>query len=807
MGPFGHALTYVKGTNNNIASLTTPGNEVISYTYDTNNNLTRVDYPDLTAKIYHYENTSFPHLLTGISYVDGAGVTTRLSTYGYDTSTGNAILTQHAQTDNGAPQEKTTLSYDSDTQTTLTDAVGTREVMQFQTNLGVKNLVQDQLYDSNGTPVSAPLQQTFDANNNLTCRKDEAGHVTTYSYNATNQKTGLTEGLTGDCINPQATTATRTMSYQYLSPTLDLPTQITSPSVAAGQMKTTTIQYTDASHPNLPTVITQSGFTPTGDSVSRTVSLGYDTASGQVNLVNGPRSPSDPGMNGQDDVTTIEYYDCTIGAECGQLKKLTNALGHITTYNSYDANGRLLQMTNPNGLRTSYTYDPRGRVTTVIQTPAGVPIVCNPGPASATACWQYSYTPWGDIRTVTDPDNVILTYDHDDAHYLRSISDNAGNRIAYHYDLKGNRDGQDIFDPNGTLVRSIMYTSDLRNRLKTIDAAGSVTQLVFDAVGNLVSETDPLQHPSTLHVPDALNRLVQTLDRLDGITDYGYDVNDRLVQVTTPGETGNRATTSYTYDDLGNLLQEISPDRGTTTYSHDAAGNVTGTTDARGIAAVYRYDALNRLTGIDYPGTEEDVNLTYDSGAGCAHGVGRLCQAVDESGTRTFAYDAFGNLQTEAWQEITQGGSYTTAYTYDADDRLLSLTRPGGQDTAWGRDGLGRIESVVTGSTILLSDRQYRADGLVTGGVYGNGLREVDDYDLQGRLTQSVSALVDGDLNGDGRIDAGDLVILMRVVLGLATPTAEQAVRGDLYPPGAPDGTLDLSDYLLLQQRVMEVAP
>src|SRR3989344_112559 len=122
IGPFGHKLTYVNGTNNDIATITTPANEVIRYSYDANKNLIQVTYPDNTAKLYHYEDTTFLNHLTGISYVDSAGVTTRYSTYAYDTS-GKAITTQRAQTDNGAPQEKFTLAYDSDTQTTVTDPV------------------------------------------------------------------------------------------------------------------------------------------------------------------------------------------------------------------------------------------------------------------------------------------------------------------------------------------------------------------------------------------------------------------------------------------------------------------------------------------------------------------------------------------------------------------------------------------------------------------------------------------------------------------------------------------------------------
>jgi len=122
-GPRGHAIQLTYDANERISKLIAPNLSEITYLYDTARNLSRVNYPDGTAKLYHYENTSFPHHLTGISQVDAAGTATRYATYAYDAS-GRAISTEHA-----GGQEKFTLRYDSATQTTVTDAVGNQEVM------------------------------------------------------------------------------------------------------------------------------------------------------------------------------------------------------------------------------------------------------------------------------------------------------------------------------------------------------------------------------------------------------------------------------------------------------------------------------------------------------------------------------------------------------------------------------------------------------------------------------------------------------------------------------------------------------
>jgi RHS repeat-associated protein len=708
-GPFGHTFT-VTAANGHVTSLTDGAGQAISFSYDGNNNLTRVDYPDNTARIYHYENTQFPNYLTGISYVDAQSVTTRYATYAYDAN-GKAVKTEHAQTDNGSPQEKFMLAYDSDTQTTVTDSVGMREVMTFSTNLGVKNLV-NKINQSDGKSV----QQIFDANNNLTCKKDEENRVSTYAYNTTNQRTGMTEGLTGDCANPvPMVDVTRTTNYAYLSPVLDLPAVITSASVYAGQNKTTNLQYTDTAHPNLPTAITQSGFTPAGAAVSRTVTLGYN-AFGQVNLINGPRTDVN-------DVTMMEYYECTTGGACGQLKKITNAMGHITTYDQYDANGRLKQMSDPNGLVTTYSYDARGRVKTITRTPAS-------GAARTT---EYRYTAFGEVSRVIFPDGITLDYAYDAAQDLRTVTDNLGNRIEYKYDLKGNRIQEHTFDPDGALVRQLVIAHDLRNRVASVNSGGSLTQQFRDAIGNLVSQVDPNNNPATAHDYDAFNRLIRTVDALGGNTGYAYDPNDRLKQVATP----NGAATTYQYDDLGNLLAEQSPDRGTLMHAYDNAGNLVATVDARGVTVRYAYDALNRLTFIDYPGSDEDVSYTYDAGPACSLGAGRLCTAQDESGLTEYAYDAFGNVTQQAHTEL--GVTYTTGYTHDAGDRVTAITYPDGRRVTYTRDALGRITAVtatVNGvATVIASGRTYRADGLLTAQTYGNGLPEVRQYDLQGQLT------------------------------------------------------------------------
>ncbi len=320
----------------------------------------------------------------------------------------------------------------------------------------------------------------------------------------------------------------------------------------------------------------------------------------------------------------------------------------------------------------------------------------------------------------------------------RTVTDNLGNKVSYSYDTRGNRTKEDVTDPSNTLVRTVETVHDIRNRVASINAGGSITTLIHDALGNLTRATSPNQQgqatpKTTTHEYDALNRLTKTIDTLGGTTTLAHTPTDAPASVTAP----NAANTTYTHDDLGRRLTETSPDRGTTTYTHDLAGNVLTLTDARNVTVTYTYDAANRMTKATYPDATLTVTYTYDSGTTCTNGVGRLCLVTDASGTTTYAYDAYGNITEHKKTEL--GVTYSTKYSYDNADRILTITYPDNRIATYTRDILGRITQVsfpVNGTpTILTKDRTYRADGLLLTQTAGSGLTESKTYDPQGRLT------------------------------------------------------------------------
>lgn len=204
------------------------------------------------------------------------------------------------------------------------------------------------------------------------------------------------------------------------------------------------------------------------------------------------------------------------------------------------------------------------------------------------------------------------------------------------------------------------------------------------------------------------------------------------------------------------------PDGRTLAYTHDEAGNAKTVTDARNVTASYNYDSLNRVTAIDYPGTEEDIALTFDSYTGCTNGTGKPCKVTDQSGTTEYAYDGHGTISQITRTEL--GVTYVIKYTYDAANHILSITYPDGRVVNYTWDVIGRIATMSMTkdgvTTVLASNITYRADGLIRSLTYGNGLTETRthsqrgqllnqalgsetrdySYDLNGNLTQAIRA-------------------------------------------------------------------
>ena len=185
----------------------------------------------------------------------------------------------------------------------------------------------------------------------------------------------------------------------------------------------------------------------------------------------------------------------------------------------------------------------------------------------------------------------------------------------------------------------------------------------------------------------------------------------------------------------------------------------------------------------------------HPNGAGYQSMARLWCEALNgQPGMRCLDDDGDGLLNAT---ELLMGTDPALADTDGdglvdgSDGQVLLAAVSGGIDNngdgyADGEQGFGTDPLQVD------SDGDRLDDGLEA----GNGADPLDP--------DSWPALADGDIaplgNPDGAINAGDILIGLRLLMGLELATALELAHGDLYPPGSPDGVFNLQDMILLQQ-------
>ena len=469
----------------------------------------------------------------------------------------------------------------------------------------------------------------------------------------------------------------------------------------------------------------------------RTITKTYN-AQGLVSSVDGART----------DVNDVTQYTYDTS---GRLATATDALGRITSYDTYDMYGSPGRSTDPNGIVSVITYTPEGWPLTITRDSTGTP--------STTTL---TYDAIGNVTQSKDADGVTTAYTYDDAGRITDITDAVGNRIHYTLDVAGNRLKEETFDSSNTLKRTVSRTYNTLSQLLTVVDAFNRTILSYNYSDGYDAAGSPLHSSDAAGIQrkrgyDALHRLVSTIDNYNG-TDTttkdtqsvsSYDASDHLEGVGDP----DGLNTIYSYNGLDDLKSVQSPDTGATSYVYDAAGNAIQRTDAKGVTSISTYDALNRRTATTYSDTSLNVAYMYDepnSTTGCANSypIGRLTRIVESAVTTTYCYDARGNVTQKRQAQSSQ--TDTISYSYSLAGRLTSTLTPSGTSVQYARDVVGRISGVTVlppgvagaGAGNVVTNITYLPFGPITSYTLGNGETVTRTYDANYAVTDVVSPVL-----------------------------------------------------------------
>lgn len=499
------------------------------------------------------------------------------------------------------------------------------------------------------------------------------------------------------------------------------------------------------------------------------------------------------GNNEADDVvTSFSYTPAPItatDAPYGLLATVTDPLGNITQY-TYDAHGnntritfavgtpreafttqefdsldRLVASTDELGRRTTYAYDARNHLTeTTLPDPDGT------GPLAAPVLRKeysiggrlnkeidalgratvYHYNSRGKLASVDTPDHdnngqlTTTTYSYDFAGNLVSTTDSLGHKTVFGYDRLGRQVSRVDSDPDGSgpqasPVTQMRYDALGRMTLQ-VDALGGKTSYAYQNFGRttVVTLPDPDGNLGTQQAPvyttvlDAAGQQVQVTGALGEVTSFTYDALGRLQSETTPDPDGNgplaAATTTYLYDKAGNLLRETDALGNKTEYAYDernrliqatqadpdgagplsapvsyftydVASQLIASTDPLGRVTSRSYDGLGRLVATTYPDPDGNGPLAAPVQVLQYDIVDRITKAIDALGNATeYVYDLANNVIQIRQADPDGAGPQSqpvTNRTFDSEGKLLSQTDPLGHTTTWQYDSLHRTVSVT----------------------------------------------------------------------------------------------------------------
>jgi RHS repeat-associated protein len=277
----------------------------------------------------------------------------------------------------------------------------------------------------------------------------------------------------------------------------------------------------------------------------------------------------------------------------------------------HDADRHLTDILRPDAIDVHRTYDPAGRLQTVV-VPTG------------TATFAYSPTT-GNLASITGPNGVDLAFGYDGS-VLQDISYSGAVSGAVHVDHDSNLrvSSQSI---NGSLVASFAYDDD-----GLLRQAGALT-LTTSPVNGLLTGTT-LGGVIDSYGYNAHGEVESYAASYAGSGVFSEDVTprDALGRISTKTETvqGVMHTYGYIYDARGRLTDVAIDGTLSSHYEYDANGNRLSKT-VGGVETVGVYDDQDRMTSYG--------DATYTYGAN-----GELASKTEGAATTTYMYDALGNL-------------------------------------------------------------------------------------------------------------------------------------------------------------------
>jgi YD repeat-containing protein len=490
----------------------------------------------------------------------------------------------------------------------------------------------------------------------------------------------------------------------------------------------------------------------------------------------------------------------------GWTRSSADQLGFVTTQ-SFDADGNVLSVRDPNAVGQDCLYDSRNRRTQCTDT--------------AGAVTQTGYDFNNNVTAMTDGLGHVTSMAFDARDRKVATTDRLGGVTRFVYDS----------------------TSNL---LTITDAQGAVTTYTYDARNLLLSETYPPGQatpgsPTTppldqrLYVYDAARRLTSRSDQAGVLTSYVYDLASRLdgrlysdglgndafgydpasrLILASSGRYGTTVTRSYTDngEKAGRLTSEVQLVSGiseSVAYAYDAANRPVGVTYPTGSPVARTFTNRNQLSSVAYAGNAIASAITYDNGMrriSTALGNGltesrtyradNLVASIQVPGVTNYAYsyDADKNVTLEA------NGLYAAeneSFAFDTENRVTGWQRDGIEAQNWTLSLVGDWTSTArTGPNAFSQTRTHSPVHETTQVVFSGGPTIPLTYDTKGNLQSAPGFSAVAQWDDENRLATATVGAAVNTYAYDALGRRLQKTAGGLVTTFVHDGAQVVSEYV-----------
>ena len=540
------------------------------------------------------------------------------------------------------------------------------------------------------------------------------------------------------------------------------------------------LHTTNYSHETLTGNVTQVQFPATTDATPS------PTLRSTINYTYGSASCIDP--NNRDN--NNPYFVC----------KATDEGGHVTQF-WRDTNKRITRIDYPDGGYELFTYDPDHfyQLSTHRMKTGGTE--------------KFAYDARHRLQYYSDPyhnntNDPSMTYYYDGLDRVSGMVDALNHGTNFDYNERGQVTLTTLpwyngvrytitnsYNPDGTLQyrkdelnHRTDYTYDNYNRLKTMTTPvrGSGDNGTYTT--NYYYGANPWDGLNDYQLTDSNVAFVVLPSGKKTKTDY--DDNRRTSMVTAGYGTSAAASTTYIYDNAGNLTQVKNPRNiattigvdernrpssitepinGMTSFMYDNSGRKKIITRPNGQVITYvSFDAMNRVLQQNATQTPTALAVTkfvyYTTADGTNAPVGLLKTMQDPhlssgSDNYTYTYDLMGRKSWVTYPLDSNSVRFTEHWTYDEVGRLYQFTNRGGAVQTFSYDPLSRMTGFTwsdsTPAVTFGYDAASRltninnANANITRAYYNDGLlhSETESILLTGGHSKTVTYTYDADGN------------------------------------------------------------